>query len=101
MSTRKSLLNDLMNPQRLDVLKYLDDSPATFSELSAKMNISNSEVSRHLSRLTEHRIIKKSSTTRKFELEPLGKLFKRLFSPIDFIFLHGEYFQNHALVQLL
>ncbi|MFX1256148.1 MAG: hypothetical protein ACFFCZ_31365 [Promethearchaeota archaeon] len=57
-------------------------------------------MSRHLSRLIDQGFVTKQPLSREFELAPLGELAVRLFSPLDFVFRHGEYFRSHRLSEL-
>ena len=71
MESRNLLISELANYTRIEILNSLHEFPTTFTDLSKKLNISNSEVSRHVTRLTEHGFVQKDTSSRKFELTPL------------------------------
>ncbi|MHA2226869.1 MAG: ArsR family transcriptional regulator [Candidatus Hodarchaeales archaeon] len=100
METRNLLISELANSIRVEILNSLHEFPTTFTDLSKKLNISNSEVSRHVTRLTEHGFVQKDISSRKFELTPLGKLITILFDPIDFVFHQAEFFRSHDVTDL-
>ncbi|MHA1786485.1 MAG: ArsR family transcriptional regulator [Candidatus Helarchaeota archaeon] len=100
MDNRSFLLNEFSNLMRLDILKFLFENPMTFTTLSKKLNISSSEVSRHLTRLIDQGFIKKQENTRNYELSSLGKTTLLIFAPLDFVFSHAKYFQSHDLSNL-
>lgn len=98
LKTDKSIVSDFMNPIRITILQLLSKSPSKFSDLAKEMDISNSEVSRHLKRLEQHGFVRKES--REFILTSFGGLALTLFSPIEFIFKNTKYFHNHSVDDL-
>ena len=80
----------------------LSEKAATLTDIAEKLgDISKSEVSRHLSRLTKHGFIQKElSSGRKYEISSFGKVVISIFRPIDFIFLYSEYFRTHRIDDL-
>ena len=97
-SKRENLISEFMNPTRINILKLLSLTPVSFTDLAKKFDISNSEVSRHCSRLEQHGFIKKE--LRKFKLTSFGGLVLTLFSPIEFIFNKADYFREHNIDEL-
>ena len=100
MDPKKHLIMEFANPVRIEILHQLSNSPSTFTSLSKMVNISNSEVSRHLNRLTEQGFVKKELGSKKLKLTPFGDLMITVFAPIEFIFRHVEFFKEHDLINL-
>lgn len=97
-SKHENLISEFMNPMRINILKLLSLTPASFTDLAKKFDISNSEVSRHCSRLEQHGFIKKE--LREYKLTSFGGLVLTLFSPIEFIFNKSDYFREHNIDDL-
>lgn len=99
MNGYSKLISEISNPHRIRLLFILSEHKAGLTELTKKIGeISHSEVSRHLGRLSKQGLIKKESVSgRKYEITSLGKTIISLFGPLDFIFHHFEYFKNHPL----
>jgi predicted transcriptional regulator len=91
---------EFSNPIRIEILQQLSLSPSTFTNLSKMVNISNSEVSRHLHRLTEQGFVQKEVGSKKLQLTPFGELMITVFAPIEFIFHYVEFFREHDLINL-
>jgi DNA-binding MarR family transcriptional regulator len=100
MDLKKHLIIEFANPIRIKILQELGLSPSSFTNLAKMLNISNSEVSRHLNRLTEQRFVQKELGSKKLKLTSFGELMITIFAPIDFIFHHAKFFQEHDLVNL-
>ena len=100
MESARNLLSDLANPFRIKIMQILDESPNTFTDIARKLSISNSEVSRYISRLTEHKFIVKHSRIKKFELTPFERMILLFFSPIMYILDNNEYFKIHDFLDL-
>jgi DNA-binding transcriptional ArsR family regulator len=94
------LLTEIANPNRIEILQILAKSPNTFTELTKILDISSSEISRHLNRLTDQKIIEKQHPSRYFQLTSLGQLIIQLISPLNFILKHVDYFENHIFTDL-
>ena len=99
-SDYSNLFSEFSNPVRLEITKILSEKYSTFTELSKKFNLSNSEVSRHISRLVEQGFIQKLANSKSYELTPLGEIILALFKPIEFIFQYLEYFRTHLISDL-
>jgi DNA-binding transcriptional ArsR family regulator len=100
MESKKHLLLEFANPIRIEILQQLNFSPLSFTDVSKKLDISNSEVSRHLNRLIEQKFVEKEIGSKKLKLTTFGELMVTIFAPLDFIFHHAEYFQEHDLLNL-
>lgn len=100
MASWEDFLQEIANPKRLQILQLLARTPTTFTDLTKQLDISSSETSRHLARLTDNGFIDKRHPSREFEVTPLGEISVQLFAPIQFIFTHGEFFRHHTLEEL-
>ncbi len=100
MISWKELLNEIAHPVRIQVLFALGCAISSFTDLSKQIEISNSELSRHLNRLVNNHFIQKSANGKKYELSNMGKLFLKAYQPIDFILKHSEYINAHDLSSL-
>ncbi len=69
------------------------------SKITKKIgDISNSEVSRHLSRLSEKFFIQKDPTGgRKYVLTEFGETIIKMLQPLVFLFSHENFFHTHSL----
>ncbi|MHA1991409.1 MAG: ArsR family transcriptional regulator [Candidatus Hodarchaeales archaeon] len=95
-----NVISEFSNPTRLKLIKIISDKPSTFTELSKNFDLSNSEVSRHLTRLTEYGFIQKRMNSKKYELSPLGETTLLIFQPLDFLFKNLDYFRTHLVTDL-
>jgi len=68
MSVFGSLLSTFANLNRKNILELLNVTPSTMTGLAKKLEISNSEVSRHLSMLSEHGFVIKNARDNTFLL---------------------------------
>lgn len=100
MEHNQNLLSDLANPLRLKIMHILDESSNTFTDLTKRLSISNSEVSRHISRLSGQNFIIKHASTKILELTPFGKIMLTLFAPIIYILDNSEFFKTHDFLDL-
>jgi DNA-binding transcriptional ArsR family regulator len=93
------ILSEIANPIRTSILLNLYDNNLTVSELKEKIgDISHSEISRHIGRLAEHKLITKESIPgRKYELTHFGAIIVKLLMPIDFILKNSDYFKTHRI----
>jgi len=96
MSVFGSLLSTFANINRKNILELLDKKPDTMTGLAKKLEISNSEVSRHLPRLSEQGFIIKNAKDNKFSLTEFGRLSLTVVKPLDFIFSHKQFFEKHT-----
>ena len=85
---------------RIDIMNMLIENNHSVTELSDELQLSSSEISRHLSKLAEHGFVAKSATTRRYEITPYGRSSLDLFAPLQFIFSKNKYFQSHDFSKL-
>ena len=97
----KDLLLVFANSTRIRILLLLGDNPLSSSQITIKIgNISNSEVSRHLKRLIEVKLIERNGITRNYSLTSFGKIILQNFIPLDFLFHNADYFISHNISDL-
>jgi len=94
------VLTEIANSYRLEILQILAQSPISFTELTKRLELSSSEISRHLNRLVEQKFIEKQHPSRNFQLTSIGKLIIQLMSPLNYVLSHANYFENHRLTDL-
>lgn len=94
-----NLLFELSNEDRLRVLVKLKESDSKLTHLSKKLKLNLQETSRHLSRLSEEKLISKNSNG-SYRLTPYGEGAIRLLPSLNFLSKHREYFQRHTISYL-
>ncbi len=80
---------------RLKILELLLNGPMTQTQIAEFINISASEISRHLSKLGSSHFISKDD--RKYTITEYGSTSMRLFGPLKFWFDNSKYFNNHPV----
>ena len=86
---------ELSNEERLRILYILKKNPNTLTGLSEKLGIRNQQCSRHLARLTENGLIRKT-VDGGYSLTDYGSAILRLQPTLRFLTEHSEYFQGHT-----
>lgn len=94
-----SLLFELSNEDRLQILFKLQKEAMRLTQLAEKLDLTLQETSRHLSRLSDAKLIVKDSAG-FCHLTPYGEHAVRLLSGFNFLSKHREYFTSHIAVQL-
>lgn len=92
-----NLISEIAHTKRMNLFFLLNEKPCSLVDLTRHINLSKSEISRHLSRLIEIGIVEKNVNQKKYSLALLGQNLFPFFSPIEFILDHSEYFQNHSI----
>ena len=90
------LLFELSNEERLRILHLLNDEPKKLSDIAKILDITTSETSRHLSRLSDKGAIEKNSNG-EYCLNGYGDLLIQMTSYFEFLVDKGEYIQTHDL----
>lgn len=97
MSERLSnLLFELSNEDRLRVLIKLKEKDGKLTNISKKLKLNLQETSRHLSRLSEEKLITKNLDG-SYRLTPYGEGAIRLLPSFNFLSKNRKYFQEHTL----
>jgi predicted transcriptional regulator len=94
-----SLLFELSNEDRLNILQELKKNPMKLSRISEKFDFTVPETARNMSRLTEAALILKDSDG-YFYLTPLGQASLKLIPSFEFISRHKNYFKTHIISTL-
>ncbi len=94
-----SLLFELSNDERIAILENLQKEELNLSHIAKSQNITITEASRHLQRLTEARIIEKGSEG-CYRLTSFGGLILQQLPGIRFILDKRDYFLEHDMSHL-
>jgi predicted transcriptional regulator len=90
------LLFELSSPERLNILLELQNKKEKLSNLSRKLNLTVTETSRHLQRLSEAKLIQKDPDA-NFTLTPFGTLTMSLLDGLGFASENREYFLEYDI----
>ncbi len=93
------LFAELSSEKRIGILQTLDEKPMTFTNLIKQVDMTSTEASRQLSRLTEARLIEKKGDGIYYNTL-LGKLVISAISDMDFISEKSGYFLKHDTAQI-
>lgn len=93
------LLFELASEDRLGILVTLQEKPVRLTQISEKLNLTVQETSRHLSRLSETKLITKDAEG-MYRLLPFGKDLLLLFPGFEFLSKHREYLNSHDISRL-
>ena len=92
--TLPKLLFELSGSTRLEILHALETAPLTFTKIADQMNITSSEASRQIERLSGMNLIEKLSGG-SYAITPLGRLMLSFLPGIDFVYKNSGYFLTH------
>ena len=90
------LLFELSHPIRYDILKLLVDTPLRLTKIGEKVDANNPEVSRHLDRLKNAKIVAKN-VDGYYSATSFGLIIFGLMPAISFIAGHPDFFTEHDL----
>jgi len=90
------LLFELSNEDRLNMLKTIEKKPIKPSDVSKIVGLNPQETHRQLSRLTEKKLIHRSSRG-EYILSPYGKQSLEWLSGYEFLSSFQDYFYSHVL----
>jgi len=93
------LLFEVSNEYRHQIMLNLKEEPKRITELSKTMNLTTQEVSRHLSRLSNTRLILKN-VDGTYRLTPLGDTVLLLLEEIRFTSKYTKYLADHQTSHL-
>ena len=91
-----NLFFELSNEDRLRILLELDGKALKLTHLSRELDLTVQETSRHLSRLSEKRLIQKD-VEGFYHATPYGEQVLRIIPGFEFLSEHGEHFTTHTL----
>ena len=92
--TLSKLLFELSGETRLEILHALETAPMTFTKIADQMEITSSEASRQIERLSGMNLIEKLSDG-SYAITPLGRLMLSFLPGIDFVHKNSDYFLTH------
>jgi predicted transcriptional regulator len=92
--TLSKLLFELSGETRLEMLHALETAPMTFTKIADQMNITSSEASRQIERLSGMDMIEKLSDG-SYAITPLGRLMLSFLPGIDFVYKNSDFFLTH------
>lgn len=96
-------INDLFfefsNEGRFEVFKSLSKESKRHSQLEKDLRIRGSEISRHLKRLIEKRLVKKTMDS-KYSITNIGKMFLEILDIFELSLKYENYFNNHEINNL-
>jgi len=99
MGSLTDLLFELSSEERMAILGRLSEESLKLSHVAGKLNLTVTEASRHLQRLTETGLIKKDSNG-LYELTPYGRLVLSLVPGLGFVSQNRAYFLEHDVAVL-
>ena len=94
-----NLLFELASEDRLRILFKLQEKPTRLTQISEKLKLTIQETSRHLSRLSEAKLITKDAEG-FYRLLPFGEDLLYLMPGIEFFSKHRDYFNTHSISRL-
>jgi len=92
------LLFELASSERLRIMLLVEKQELKLSHISKKLDMTVTEASRHLQRLSEAKLLEKDEGL--YKLTPFGQLTLSLIPSFDFISKHRDYFAAHTLSRL-
>jgi len=95
----RDILFEFSHPERLRILELLKKEELKLSSISNKLSITTAEVSRHLERLTNVKVIEKSSNGEYF-ISMFGTIVLNQISNINYLNENRDFFLKHDLQSL-
>ena len=92
--TLTKLLFELSGSTRLEILHALETAPMIFTKVANQMDITSSEASRQIERLTGMDLIEKLSDG-SYAITPLGRIMLSFLPGIDFVYKNSDFFRTH------
>jgi predicted transcriptional regulator len=93
------LLFEFSSPERMRIMKSLLAERLKLSQVSKKLDMTVTEASRHLQRLSDIQLIEKDMDG-AFNPTPYGKATDKLLSSLDLISKNRQYFLEHDVLRL-
>jgi len=93
------MLFEVSSEIRLRILELLMNGPATVTDISNQLDVSMTEASRHINRLSQVGLIKKNPD-RDYSITILGKTVLIQLGPLEFITRHSDYFDSHDATRI-
>lgn len=99
MAKISDLLFEISSETRLDIIKKIQAQPLNQTNIAKTANVSLQEVSRHLFRLSEAKIIEKNQEN-LYQITNFGTLLLTSLSTIEFLVKHNDYLSTHDINSL-
>ena len=96
----KQVMTDICHPTRIQILSIVHESPTSFSNISTRIDLSNSEISRHLNRLFDQGVLEKDTKSRRIFLTKYGELIHHSLQPLQFYCEYNHIFSDHDVLDL-
>ncbi|MHA1584758.1 MAG: winged helix-turn-helix domain-containing protein [Promethearchaeota archaeon] len=96
----KQVITDICHPTRIQILSVVHECPMSFSHIAARIDLSNSEISRHLNRLFDQGVLKKDAKSRQISLTKFGALIYHALQPLQFYCEYNHIFSNYDILDL-
>lgn len=93
------LLFELSSSGRMNILLEIQKQSLILSHISKRLDMTVTETSRHLQRLSEAKLVEKDVDS-SYHLTPFGELTLSMLTSIDFTSRHREYFLEHSVSRL-
>jgi predicted transcriptional regulator len=93
------LLFELSSAERMNMLNCLRDERLKLSHLAKRLDMTVTETSRHLQRLSDADIVARDADG-TYSLTALGGLVLQLLGGLSFVSDHGHYFNGHSMSSL-
>ncbi len=94
MEKSSNLFFELSHEDRLRIFNMIQKNPAKLTHLSEKLKLQVQETSRHLTRLSDAKLISKDADG-FYRLTPYGDHVTKLLPGFEFLSKHKNYFQTH------
>lgn len=94
-----NLLFELASEDRLNILAKLQEKPTRLTQISENLKLTVQETSRHLSRLSEAKLITKDPEG-TYRLLPFGEDLLKLLPGFEFLSKHRDYLNTHDISHL-
>ena len=90
---------ELSNPDRLNILQRLKETPEKLTELAEHIETTHQQCLRHLRRLSEMQLVEKNQDG-LYIITSYGELILQLTPGLEFITKHRSYFNTHTLSKI-
>jgi predicted transcriptional regulator len=95
----QDLLFEISSDERYEILLLLLEKPLTITEIAKNRKVTTQEISRHVARLINVRLVNKEING-THSISPYGALVLKLMAEFIFIAKNREYFSTHVVTQI-
>jgi predicted transcriptional regulator len=93
------LFYELASEDRISIIKELCFSSLKMQEVARKLDLTATEASRQLQRLSQAKLIERGSEG-NYTTTQLGRLLLNLSTSLEFVYKHDDYFLTHNLTRI-